>query len=196
MRLVDVCACDFFKFCEKRWKCSFTFPVLNQCDRTIVLVCSTSTVQLMCCLICAVFTDVKLFYVNWLGVFWSVPDTVYANAIQDNLNVILYPGLIEELVDIIEITDNCLVVCLSTVVQYSFTVWRCFNPPQRFQSSQGFEDPKFLFALGQLPSATVSVVLTASRPWYCRAEMAQAALLQSTIFWPEFSGTKREQRTR
>ena len=36
--------------------------------------------------------------------------TVYANAIQDNLNVILYPGLIEELVDIIEISDNYLVV--------------------------------------------------------------------------------------
>jgi hypothetical protein len=35
---------------------------------------------------------------------------VYANAIQDNLNVILYPGLIEELVDIIEIADNSLVV--------------------------------------------------------------------------------------
>jgi len=38
-------------------------------------------------------------------------DTVYANAIQDNLNVILYPGLIEELVDIIEIADSYLVVC-------------------------------------------------------------------------------------
>ncbi|XP_070192440.1 E3 ubiquitin-protein ligase HUWE1-like isoform X3 [Littorina saxatilis] len=34
---------------------------------------------------------------------------VYANAIQDNLNVILYPGLIEELVDIIEIADKNLV---------------------------------------------------------------------------------------
>ena len=40
----------------------------------------------------------------------GVLPSVYANAIQDNLNVILYPGLIEELVDIIEIADSGLVV--------------------------------------------------------------------------------------
>ncbi|KAH9508169.1 E3 ubiquitin-protein ligase huwe1, partial [Bulinus truncatus] len=34
---------------------------------------------------------------------------VYSSAIQDNMNVILYPGLIEELVDIVEIKDSALV---------------------------------------------------------------------------------------
>ncbi|XP_069142505.1 E3 ubiquitin-protein ligase HUWE1-like isoform X2 [Argopecten irradians] len=34
---------------------------------------------------------------------------VYSNAIQDNMNVLLYPGLIEELVDIIELKDDNLV---------------------------------------------------------------------------------------
>ncbi|CAL1528834.1 unnamed protein product [Lymnaea stagnalis] len=34
---------------------------------------------------------------------------VYSSAIQDNMNVILYPGLIEELVDIVEIKDAALV---------------------------------------------------------------------------------------
>ncbi|XP_076447673.1 E3 ubiquitin-protein ligase HUWE1-like isoform X2 [Babylonia areolata] len=42
---------------------------------------------------------------------------VYANAIQDNLNVILYPGLIEELVDIIEIPDNSLVEIKSAALR-------------------------------------------------------------------------------
>ncbi|KAL8595169.1 hypothetical protein ACOMHN_013842 [Nucella lapillus] len=42
---------------------------------------------------------------------------VYANAIQDNLNVILYPGLIEELVDIIEIPDNALVEIKSAALK-------------------------------------------------------------------------------
>lgn len=35
---------------------------------------------------------------------------VYSSAIQDNMNVILYPGLIEELVDIVEIKDSDIVV--------------------------------------------------------------------------------------
>ncbi|BFZ10773.1 hypothetical protein BsWGS_13813 [Bradybaena similaris] len=34
---------------------------------------------------------------------------VYSSAIQDNMNVILYPGLIEELVDIVEIKDSDIV---------------------------------------------------------------------------------------
>ncbi|RUS89503.1 hypothetical protein EGW08_002736 [Elysia chlorotica] len=34
---------------------------------------------------------------------------VYSSSIQDNMNVILYPGLIEELVDIVEIKDPALV---------------------------------------------------------------------------------------
>ncbi|XP_060080556.1 E3 ubiquitin-protein ligase HUWE1-like [Ylistrum balloti] len=34
---------------------------------------------------------------------------VYSNAIQDNMNALLYPGLIEELVDIIELKDEHLV---------------------------------------------------------------------------------------
>ncbi|GFR78690.1 E3 ubiquitin-protein ligase HUWE1, partial [Elysia marginata] len=34
---------------------------------------------------------------------------VYSSSIQDNMNVILYPGLIEELVDIVEIDDSALV---------------------------------------------------------------------------------------
>ncbi|XP_021341229.1 E3 ubiquitin-protein ligase HUWE1-like isoform X3 [Mizuhopecten yessoensis] len=34
---------------------------------------------------------------------------VYSNAIQDNMNALLYPGLIEELVDIIELKDENLV---------------------------------------------------------------------------------------
>ncbi|XP_035825881.1 E3 ubiquitin-protein ligase HUWE1 isoform X3 [Aplysia californica] len=34
---------------------------------------------------------------------------VYSSAIQENMNVILYPGLIEELVDIVEIKDTALV---------------------------------------------------------------------------------------
>lgn len=35
---------------------------------------------------------------------------VYSNAIQENMNSLLYPGLIEELVDIVELKDNTFVV--------------------------------------------------------------------------------------
>ena len=45
-----------------------------------------------------------------LEIYVRIFVSVYANAIQDNLNVILYPGLIEELVDIVEIPDTSLVV--------------------------------------------------------------------------------------
>jgi len=36
--------------------------------------------------------------------------SVYSNAIQENMNSMLYPGLVEELVDIVEINDSNLVV--------------------------------------------------------------------------------------
>ena len=36
--------------------------------------------------------------------------TVYSNAIQENMNALLYPGFIEELVDIIELQDDKIVV--------------------------------------------------------------------------------------
>ena len=37
---------------------------------------------------------------------------VYSNAIQDNVNMLLYNGLIEELVDILEVKDPKLLVRL------------------------------------------------------------------------------------
>lgn len=36
---------------------------------------------------------------------------VYSNALQESANSILYNGLIEELVDVLQITDKQLVVC-------------------------------------------------------------------------------------
>ena len=39
---------------------------------------------------------------------------VYSNAIQDNVNMLLYNGLIEELVDILEVKDAKLLVSLDT----------------------------------------------------------------------------------
>lgn len=48
--------------------------------------------------------------------------TVYSNAIQENMNSLLYPGLIEELVDIVELKDNTFVVSYegfkSTTLRY------------------------------------------------------------------------------
>lgn len=38
------------------------------------------------------------------------PSTVYSNALQESANSILYNGLIEELVDVLQITDKQLVV--------------------------------------------------------------------------------------
>ena len=35
---------------------------------------------------------------------------VYSNAIQENMNALLYPGFIEELVDIVELQDDKIVV--------------------------------------------------------------------------------------
>ena len=39
---------------------------------------------------------------------------VYSNAIQENMNALLYPGLIEELVDIVEVKDDNLVVSIQS----------------------------------------------------------------------------------
>ena len=35
---------------------------------------------------------------------------MYSNAIQENMNALLYPGFIEELVDIVELQDDKIVV--------------------------------------------------------------------------------------
>lgn len=53
-----------------------------------------------------------------LAVFGFFPPIVYANAIQENMNMILYPGLIEELVDIVEIADPGLVVSSTLVLNF------------------------------------------------------------------------------
>ena len=37
---------------------------------------------------------------------------VYSNAIQENMNALLYPGFIEELVDIVELQDDKIVVSI------------------------------------------------------------------------------------
>ena len=43
---------------------------------------------------------------------------VYSNAIQENMNALLYPGFIEELVDIVELQDDKIVVsCVSHCVE-------------------------------------------------------------------------------
>lgn len=41
---------------------------------------------------------------------------VYSNALQESANSILYNGLIEELVDVLQITDKQLVVSVSSWV--------------------------------------------------------------------------------
>ena len=41
-------------------------------------------------------------------IFFSL--LVYSNAIQENMNALLYPGFIEELVDIVELQDEKIVV--------------------------------------------------------------------------------------
>ena len=38
--------------------------------------------------------------------------SVYSNAIQENVNMLLYNGLIEELVDILEVKDKRLLVSI------------------------------------------------------------------------------------
>ena len=38
---------------------------------------------------------------------------VYSNAIQENVNTLLYNGLIEELVDILEVKDKRLLVSMT-----------------------------------------------------------------------------------
>jgi E3 ubiquitin-protein ligase HUWE1 len=47
---------------------------------------------------CLMFSKIEFYF------------TVYSNAIQENMNSLLYPGLIEELVDIVELKDNTFVV--------------------------------------------------------------------------------------
>ena len=44
---------------------------------------------------------------------------VYSNAIQENMNALLYPGFIEELVDIVELPDDKIVV--SHLYLYTFS---------------------------------------------------------------------------
>jgi len=48
--------------------------------------------------------------VSWFTV------AVYSNAIQDNINSLLYPGFIEELVDIIELKMNNIVVSIEELL--------------------------------------------------------------------------------
>ena len=38
---------------------------------------------------------------------------VYSNSAQEHLNTVLYTGFVEELVDILELKDTQLTVCLS-----------------------------------------------------------------------------------
>lgn len=49
-----------------------------------------------------------LLQVLTAGLFCSL--AVYSNALQESANSILYNGLIEELVDVLQITDKQLVV--------------------------------------------------------------------------------------
>lgn len=49
-------------------------------------------------------------HVCWSGCFVFVISAVYSNALQESANSILYNGLIEELVDVLQITDKQLVV--------------------------------------------------------------------------------------
>ena len=71
---------------------------------------------------------------------------VYSNAIQDNINSLLYPGFIEELVDIIELKMNNIVVSIEELLNnYNIHFW-------------------ILYALDQLSVESTGIVIRGSCP--------------------------------
>lgn len=82
------------------------------------------------------------------------PFAVYSNALQESANSILYNGLIEELVDVLQITDKQLMVSIYSYFPVCIRLVCIYLP---FGFSQGFRmnpsgevRPFYLFLFGYL----------------------------------------------
>lgn len=98
------------------------------------------------------------------GLFWVTPPpffffffAVYSNALQESANSILYNGLIEELVDVLQITDKQLMVRSSLLPKINHPAPQKHNPhhavlpPLPGHQGSFFADPHLHCASGANP---------------------------------------------